>query len=76
MAMVVQGGMCVQSITASRPYILRSATYRLLCWKRCLRLFVVGGERIVMAMVVVGHRGAHLYTKYHGHTQHYLLVIG
>ena len=41
----------------SRPYILLSATYRLLCWKRCfsLRLFVVGCERIAMAMVVVGH---------------------
>ena len=36
-----------------------------------LRLFVVGGERIAVAMVVVGHN-----TKYHGRTQHYLLVIG
>ena len=36
-----------------------------------LRLFVVGGEHIAMAMV------AHLYTKYyHGRTQHCLLVIG
>ena len=39
----------------SRPYILLSATYRLLCWKRCFIVFVVGGERIAMAMVVVGH---------------------
>ena len=40
----------------SRPYVLLSATYRLLCCKRCLRLFVVGGEHIAMAMVVmVGH---------------------
>ena len=39
----------------SRPYVLLSATYRLLCWKRffiSLRLFVVG---IAMATVVVGH---------------------
>ena len=34
-----------------------------------LRLFVVGGESIAMAMV-------HQYTKYHCHTQPYLLVIG
>ena len=46
-------GRCVYKV--SRPYILLSATYRLLCWKRSLRLFVVGGERIAMAMVVVGH---------------------
>ena len=32
-----------------------------------LRLFVVGGD---------GSGGAHQYTKYHCHTQHYLLVIG
>ena len=36
-----------------------------------LKLFVVGGERIGN-----GSGGAHLYTKYYGHTQHYLLVIG
>ena len=46
--------MCVQSITAY-IVILLSATYRLLCWFYSLRLFVVGGERIAMAMVVVGH---------------------
>ena len=43
----------------SQPYVLLSATYRLLCCKRCfiysLRLFIVGGEHIAMTMVVVGH---------------------
>ena len=36
----------------SRPYVLLSATYRLLCWFISLRLFVVG---FAMATVVVGH---------------------
>ena len=39
----------------SRPYILLSATYRLLGWLYSLRLFVVGGKHIAMAIVVVGH---------------------
>ena len=34
-----------------------------------LRLFIVGGEHIA------GSGGTHLYAKYHGRTQHYLLVI-
>ena len=52
MAMVVMGDMCVQSITAIHSTIkapmLETVFYS-------LRLFVVGGERIAMAMVVVGH---------------------
>ena len=40
MAMVVMGGMCVQSITAIHTTIIN------LCWKRCF---------IAMAMVLVGH---------------------
>ena len=36
-----------------------------------MRLFVVGGEHAMVMVVVAG--GAHLYTKYHGNTQHYLL---
>ena len=48
MAMVVMGGMCVQSITAIHTTTLEMVFYS-------LRLFVVGGERIAMAMVVVGH---------------------
>ena len=46
---------------ALRPYITMLETV--------FYIFVAGGERIAMAMVVVGH----LYTKYHGYTQHYLL---
>ena len=48
MVMVVIRGMCVQSIMAIL-YVLLSATYR-----SSLRLLVVGGEHIAMAMVV-GH---------------------
>ena len=44
----------------SRPYVLLSATYRLI-YTYC------HGD---------GSGGAHLYTKYHGCTQHYVLVTG
>ena len=59
MAMVVQGGMCTMYMYHGHTYYYISATYRLLCMLETvfysLRLFVVGGEHIAMAMVVVGH---------------------
>ena len=55
MAMVVMGGMCVQSITAIHTTISNLYAAMLETVFYSLRLFVVGGERIAMAMLVVGH---------------------
>ena len=52
MAMVVMGGMCVQSITAIYTTLWAAMLETVLY---SLRLFAVGGEHIAMATVVVGH---------------------
>ena len=67
MAMVVMGDVCTK-------YYGQTYYYQQLIGCYVGKVIVVVGENIAMAMVVVG--GAHLYTKYHGNTQHYLLVIG
>ena len=60
MAIVVMEGMCVQSITAIHNYqqLIGCSV------GNGLRLFVVGGKRIAMAMVVVGHILSWSYTTY------------
>ena len=55
MAMIVMGGMCVQSITAIRTIISNFWAAMLETVLYSLRLFVVGCEHIAMAMVVVEH---------------------
>ena len=52
MAMVVIGGMCVQIITAIHMYYYQQLMLETVFYSL---LFVVGGERIAMAMVLVGH---------------------
>ena len=48
-------GMCVQSITTIRTTISNIYAAMLEMVLYSLRLFVVGGEHVAMAMVVVGH---------------------
>ena len=66
MAMVVMGGMCVQSITAIRKAIMLEIVIN------CLRLFVV----VLYCYHGDGSDGRHVCTKYHGHTYYYQQLIG